>query len=408
MTATASALFGRIEGDAQRVKRDFSIDVLKANALLHNPAASDDEMREGLLDWCAHHQPCMFGRSAAKQGRLHFSILRDKAIREWSDEEIAAKIAEDRRLWKQRALSNVEQAAHSFILVVASPVVAFAAPDRSLREFSEKILELAGWSSNRKNARRVNDVSSDYLYLRCPNDDKYYGFQFNLDFFACAGDRRWWHDHRFPGGIAFTANSTGHFRAFLEWYAPRGKSDIDAMLGLAMRTIASAAPTKSLIAGDKPPKDVVDPVAEGRVTWLVNLDSNGMPLLSDVSPPWNAPPSDLAGKDWTRYEGFLHTDHAVREEFFDPRDVPATKGKPYRMDFTYLYNEKEADFLEFTGGREFTKEEIYSELGTPDTWTHRAAEEISRRSEEDAQKVAEQLQALRQLDPSPWIPRFEE
>jgi len=178
-------------------------------------------------------------------------------VRTWSDEEIGSKIAEDRKLWKQRALSDVDRVAHSFIIVVASPVVAYAAPDRSLKEFSEKILELAGWADVRRNARRVNEVSSDYLYLRHPESGCYYGFQFNLDFFACAGDKRWWHDHRFPGGIAFTGNSTGHMRAFREWYARDGKSDVEVMLGLAMRTIKSAAPTKSLIAAATPPETVV-------------------------------------------------------------------------------------------------------------------------------------------------------
>ena len=110
MAATANALFGRIEGDVQRIKRPFGIDLLRANEVLHNTAATDDEMRECLLEWCGKHQPCLFGRSAARQGRLHFSILTEKAVRTWSDEEIASKIAEDRKLWKQRALSDVGHA----------------------------------------------------------------------------------------------------------------------------------------------------------------------------------------------------------------------------------------------------------------------------------------------------------
>lgn len=403
MAATASALFERIEGDTARVKRPFRIDLLRANAVLHNQAATDDEMRDCLLEWCGKHQPCLFGRSAAQKGRLHFSILTEKAVRTWSDEEIAAKIAEDRRLWKQRALSDVERVAHSFIIVVASPVVAFAAPDRSLREFSERILDLSGWADVRRNARRVNEVSSDFLYLRHPASGRYFGFQFNLDFFACAGDGRWWHDHRFPGGIAFTGNSTGHMRAFRDWYGVDGKSDVATMLGLAMRTIKSAAPTKSVMSGTEPQDAIVDPIAEGRATWLINVDGDGKPFLRDVAPPWKAAPKDLEGKDWTRYEGVLHTDHAIRAEFFDPRDIPSTAGAPYRMDFSYLYDQGQRGFPEFTEGREFTEEDIFRELGTPDTWTHRASDEGSPRTEVEAQEVAEQLNALRSLEPPPWF-----
>jgi hypothetical protein len=192
-------------------------------------------------------------------------------------------------------------------------------------------------------------------------------------------------------------------RAFREWYARDGKSDVEAMLGLAMRTIKSAAPTKSVIAGAKPPGTVGDPLAEGRATWLVNVDGDGKPFLRDVAPPWKTSPKDLEGKDWTRYEGVLHTDHAIRQEFFDPRDVPSTAGKPYRMDLSYLYDKGQGAFLEFTGGREFTEEQIYRELGTPDTWTHRAADEPLTRTEEEARKVAEQLDALRQLESPPWF-----
>lgn len=406
---TASELLDRLEGDRNRITRPFSEDILFANALLHNSAATDEEMYDCLFTWCSNHQPCLFGRSAAKNGRLHFALLREDEVRNWSDEEIAAKLSEERNLWKQRALSSVDRAAHSFIIVVASPKVAFSAPDRSLKEFAEKILELAGWANVRLGARRVNQVSSDYLYLQHPENLRLFGFQFNLDFFACAGDRNWWHDHRFPGGLAFTGNSTGHMRAFREWYpqAGEGKSDLKAMLGLAMRTIKSAAPTKAIMVGTPAPKSVVDPEAEGRVTWLVNLGADGRPLLRGVAPPWDEAPADLQGKDWTQYHGMLHTDHAVRDEFFDPRDIPSTRVAPYRMDFSYLYNQGEKDFLEFTGGREFTEDEIYAEIGAPETWTRRSEKQAILRSDEQAQEVAEQLETLRRLQSPSWLEQSE-
>jgi hypothetical protein len=32
--------------------------------------------------------------------------------------------------------------------------------------------------------------------------------------FCAQADRRWWHDHRMPGGIMITSNALGHFELF--------------------------------------------------------------------------------------------------------------------------------------------------------------------------------------------------
>ena len=92
---------------------------------------------------------------------------------------------------------------------------------------------------------------------------------------------------------------------------------------------------------------------------------------ADVVCPLSQVPTVLEGKDWTRYEGVLHTDHAVREEFFLDREVAPTASKPYLMDFTYLYDKKQEDFREFTGGKPFSVEEVFAETGRPEDWTHR-------------------------------------
>lgn len=323
--STVAELFARLNGDAWRVTHAFSDDMLQANALLHNTAATEDEMAECLALWCQHKQPCQFGRAAAKQGRIHFCFLREVAVSEWSDDEIAEKIGEEKQLWKQRAACDPERVAHSLVIVVASPRVALAAPDQHLRAFSDHILELAGWEADRRGVRRRNTITSDFLYLKNPLDGGFYGFRFNADFFACAGDGRWWHDHRFPGGIAFTANSTGHMLRFRDWYQAKDQNESWG-LKQAMLTIHNAAPTRST--------DSSDPLEQGRVTWLRPLDAKGKPLVDNVPCPLANVPATLKGKDWTRYEGVLHTDHAVREEFFLDREVAPTASRPYLMDFT--------------------------------------------------------------------------
>jgi hypothetical protein len=367
--------------------------MLQANALLHNTAATEEEMADCLALWCQHWQPCQFGRAAAKQGRIHFCLLREEAVSAWSDEEIAEKIGEEKQLWKQRAACDPERAAHSLIIVVASLRVALAPPDQHLRAFSDRILELAGWEADRRGARRRNTITSDFLYLKNPLDGGFYGFRFNVDFFACAGDGRWWHDHRFPGGIAFTANSTGHMMRFRDWYQAKEHSESWG-LKQAMLTIQNAKPTRST--------DSSDPLEQGRVTWLRPLDALGKPLVDNIPCPLAHVPATLEGKDWTRYEGVLHTDHAIREEFFLDREVAPTASRPYLLDFTYLYDDKQRDFEEFTRGERFADEEVYAEIGHPRDWTHRASPTVGSRSEEQAAKVAEQLLACSRWETPPW------
>lgn len=386
---TTKELFERVSGDPWRIKNPFRDEILQANALLHNSAATEAEMSECMMLWCKRWQPCQFGKVAASENRIHFAFLTEKAIQEWSDEEIAEKIGEEKKLWKQRAAFDPSKAAHSFVLVVASHRVAFAIPDQHLRAFSDRILELASWECDRHGTRRVNTVTSDFLYLKCPKDDRFYGFQFNADFFACAGDGRWWRDHRVPGGIAFTANSTGHMIAFREWY--QGKDNChEWALKQAMLTVNNAEPTREA--------DSDSPLEQGKATWLLPLREDGKPLVEGIACPLKEVPSKLKDKDWTRYEGVLHTDHAVREEFFLDRKVAPNSTKPYLMDLTYLFEKKLKDFAEFTGGKLFTIDEIYAEIGRPEDWTHREADVTPPRSESDVRLVAEQLIVCRQWD----------
>lgn len=391
--STTADLFAHLSGDAWRISHPFSDDILQANALLHNTAATEEEMAECLSLWCQHRQPCQFGGIAGKQRRIHFCFLREEAVSEWSDDEIAEKIGEEKKLWKQRAACEPERGAHSLVVVVASPRVALAAPDQHLRAFSDRILELTGWETDRRGIRRRNTLTSDFLYLRNPHDNGFYGFQFNADFFACAGDGRWWRDHRFPGGIAFTANSTGHMMRFRDWY--QGKDQNESWgLKQAMLTIQSAAQTKAT--------DSSNPFEQGRATWLRALDAKGKPLVEDLQCPLASIPGALHGKDWTRYEGVLHTDHAIREEFFLDREVAPTASRPYLMDFTYLYDDKQEDFEALTRGKRFTDEEVYTEIGHPADWTHRASAGAGFRSDDQAASVAEQLLVCSLWAASSW------
>jgi hypothetical protein len=149
-----------------------------------------------------------------------------------------------------------------------------------------------------------------------------------------------------------------------------------------MMTIARAHPMKE---GGKPgTRD------GGCITWLRDLDARKRPLVPGLASPFKQTPKQLEGKDWTRYEGLIHTDHAIREEFFADREEPITAAAPYREDFTYLYDQSQEDFVNFTAGKLFSEDEVYADIGRPETWTHRDGESASaeERSPEETAEVA--------------------
>ena len=378
-------LYLRLCQDRSRASRPFSTDLESVTALMHHPFASRDEIAEGILEWCSKRQPCRFGMLAASRRQIHVGVLRELDFAD-GDEGIAARIAEEKRLWKQRAASDLRRPPHALLLVFASPRLALAAPDDNLRRFADRLLALAGWGADRRQQSGENSVSSDFLYLPHPTEGVFYGFQFNVDFFAAAGDGLWWHDHRIPGGIAFTANSTGHMRYFRDWYEQPGTDHGEWAVKQAMLTIANAYP--------HPPSAAVntaDPSGEGRVTWLRELGTGGNTFVPDVPCPLTTVPKSLHGKDWTRYEGLLHTDHAIREEFFTDRDIPPMLSRPYLMDFTYLYDTRQGDFVKFTKGVPIGADDVYREIGHPETWMHRSTSAPAAAAEETGADVAELL-----------------
>ena len=375
------SLHDKLREDRWRRRHAFSKDMQQAAKLMLKPFAYDRDVEDVVRLWCLKRQSCQFGRAAASRGQIYFCILRERDLAD-GDGAISEKIDTAKRHWKQRAVTDIETPPHSFLMVFATHRLMMAAPDENLRRFAERLLELAGWSPLRRAKRGDNPISSDFLYLQHPTDGAYFGFQFNLDFFAAAGDRDWWHDHRMPGGIAFTGNSTGHMKSFNDWYTKKGGDHADWALKQAMITIAQAHPTK----GKAENGAESNPRAEGRLTWLRNLDARGRPLLTHLVCPLTNPPKQLVGKDWTKYEGLIHTDHAVREEFFAERGEPITGSSPYIQDFTYLYDQSQEDFINFTAGRPFTEEEVFADIGAASTWTRRTgvyADAPERNPEED-------------------------
>jgi len=138
---------------------------------------------------------------------------------------------------------------------------------------------------------------------------------------------------------------------YREWYEDR-PNQTEWMVKHAMGTIQEAAETKY-----------------GRATWLLPL-SDGRPVAEKLECPFSNPDRRLAGKDWTKYGGYLHTDHSIRSEFFslDAEKPASVREGVYLEDFTYLYDRRSSEFRRFIEGEASSVEAAYDELGEPDTW----------------------------------------
>jgi hypothetical protein len=353
---TLRELYNHLKKDVWRSKRSnrFSNDVALVNRIMSHPYATNNERTEALSNWFQRQQPCLFGRIAAARGWLHYCVLTDEDFQQKSDGEIAASIQLELLAWRRRSVRPTPEfsvPAHGFVLVAASERLQLASPDEHLCAFAQRLLDLWGCA---KTIEPAGTVHWETLYLQSPVDHSYVEFSFSVDFFAVQGDRRWWHDHRVPGGLAFTANSVGHMRRYREWYSSMQKQT-EWTLQTAMLTINLAAPTQF-----------------GKATWLKDLAPDGRPVVS-LSCPFANPERlrpDLQGKDWTRYGGFLHTDHSIRPEFFrvDARPGSDLTVAEYLEDFTYLYDPKVVDHTRFVTGVTIAEEDVVRRLGPTSSW----------------------------------------
>lgn len=346
--------FDSLVRDKVRDELPFSEDLKLANEVLLHPFSTDGDCRDAMNLWFAKNQPCLFGRIAATADRIHYCFLRDSNLRS-SDDAVADVIRSELRAWKQRSLRPNPQLgtpAHGFVLQVLSPRVLWAQPNASLQQFAEAILSAWGCPESRENHGTVH---WETLYLERPTDQTISRFTFSVDFFASAGDNRWWHDHRIPGGCGFTANSAGHMGRYREWYEHAGEQRL-WLLKRAMETIAL------------PPDSTVP-----RATWLLEL-VDGRPFVTSVKCPFSAEsdvPQRLRNKDWTRYAGHLHTDLAVRPEFFEesPGMSKDVANRKWLQDFGYLYDPGSKDHVRFVAGQLVSAEEVIDEIGAPSEFT---------------------------------------
>jgi len=194
--------------DALRSRSGSSDDIQQANVLLHNARVPRLRKIAAYREWLKTEQPCVFGRSAAGKRQVFICLLDEREILSMrqGDLDLRDTIEDHRRVWKRHALRGLSS---SFVIVVLSPTLCMVPPGDELKEACRRLMELY------VGAAVPDDMilpQHEYVYLAKTVGEKRSLLKFATlpNLFCPQGDRRWWHDHRTPGGIMITSNALGH------------------------------------------------------------------------------------------------------------------------------------------------------------------------------------------------------
>jgi hypothetical protein len=319
--ASLRDLLNYVEPDDWRTKNGFSPDITQLNEQLWKHSDTESA-RKLLLDWLGKSQPCLFGRVAARRGAISTCIIFEEQLRHSSDQELSDFIQLSREEWTREAFKG---GSSGFVIFLLSETLAIAKPNETLFNFAKRLCELYLLRDDIE----ANRIYHDEIFLAA-NDRTQTTWKWlaGVNFFGACGDRRWWHDHRIPGGIALSVNSVGHLvksRILAEanrdysrsiGVSPEieelGKIDsLDTALEWAMRTINNASNAVS-----------------GKATYLV-------PPTSDTGAPPPNLPRFLQEFEHRYYEGYYHTDFTLPSDYFTPI-VERPHNHSIPLDLTYL------------------------------------------------------------------------
>jgi hypothetical protein len=325
MSASISELVNRLRADPWREEEGFSQDIIDVHDRILRRDLTDDEIADILNSWLASNQPCLFGRIGARIGLISYCILSDSDLQQ-SDSFIQEKIQSARLRWLQDSLAGEKSA---FVILAVSPQIAAAQPDSEVMQLARKLCSFY----------LLRDIQPDQIYLDTIElavmGDTRIRWDVGVNYFSAQGDRRWWHDHRIPGGLAFSMNSVGHmvksgklakamkdFEKSMsltseDWSHPSIDS-LEKALVYAMRTIANASEAVS-----------------GKATCL--LPAVDASLFKEPPPPIELP-SDLRDKNHREYAGYYHTDITLPSEYFLSDVTRPAHIESRFLDFTYLFD----------------------------------------------------------------------
>jgi hypothetical protein len=319
--------FSLLESDRWRAQAGFSPEVEIANQELFRPGMTDAGFAEILGKWLEKHQPCLFGRIAAKSGVISYCFLTEDDLRQ-PDEFIKDKIQSKRLEWTREGFEGRKS---GFVILAVSPTIACARPGSEMLGLARRLCYLY-----LETEIETDKIHFDQLYLQKPGSRlTTWKWLTGVNYFSAQGDGRWWHDHRIPGGMAFSINSVGHLvksgiiaKAMKELDAgadapfedyPEAKVDsLGKALELAMRTIGMAADAVS-----------------GKATELLPLPADRSSLPAPECPVKLS--AKVADKNFCEYKGYYHTDYTLPSEYFLPDVERPADVQPHTLDFTYLF-----------------------------------------------------------------------
>ena len=231
------------------------------------------------------------------------------------------------------------------VLLAISGTLVSACPDENLLAFTKQLASLFLLQGT-----VPDEIYLDEIFLEMPGANKAtWRWNVGINYFGISGDRRWWQDHRIPGGLGFSTNSVGHLvksgqiaekmselRKLLEIsgddeLVATKVTSLPTALEWAMRTIFSASVGPS-----------------GKATELLSLGSEEARPKCPVTLP-----KFLQDRDYCIYRGHYHTDITIPSEYFRADVLRPASLSSHLLDFTYLFNPDIAnpDFVTTATGR---------------------------------------------------------
>lgn len=316
-------LIEELPQDPWRAANPFSTDVQTCHGVLFRARSTRAAMAEALDNWLGTEQPCLFGRMEAKQRRLAYCLLTENDL-ERGDDHVRARIQEDRDAWRRSARRGES---HGFIILAISPLIARATVGPELRRLARHLCDLYLGRDD------LDQILLDDLILEIPTQTarEYRTWRVGVNYFSAQGDGRWWRDHRFPGGIAYSMNSVGHMaRTKAEAMVGRNAGLAESCRDVSRERLTYwALPTAMKTIG--PPAD-----GSTRGTWLAERGR----FEEDCDPPTydqrHRAIGDLAAYSENRYLGRYHTDETIPSPYFDTT-IAELSAAQLRDDLTFTY-----------------------------------------------------------------------
>jgi len=360
MSATIGNLMTQLKADEWRAQTGFSPELQSTlDKTLEFRPGMEEGVAAALSEWIRHHQPCLFGRIHAKQMAISYCLICEDAL--CGDEGKLGNLIQDSRLaWTKAGFAGRSS---NFVIAAFSRALAVAVPDDTVKAIAKRVCSLY-----LQEPIESDRVYLDRLWLEQPGSAQItWEWVAGVNYFSAQGDRRWWQDHRFPSGIAFSVNSVGHMvkagklaRAMRDVEEVMGTASTDfrppdvhslkQSVSIAMRTIHNASNAPS-----------------GKATYLVPKESSAPECPVEI-------PSPLDTFDCSQYKGHYHTDYTIPSEYFRPDVLRPHELRIHDLDFTYLFQDRldNPDFDRMGEGRRIRLDELAPDLARDGSATKHA------------------------------------